>query len=660
MKSDLDELRLHLREELVPAPRQRGKYFCPLCGSGTGARKSAAFSIMDDGIHGHCFSCGFHGDLFDLISKRYGVSLSEATRIAKGRYSTTPYRAKEAAPARKEQQVRDFAAEIRNFHSTIWGSEGEAYLLGRGITKESIERFSLGYDPQRKQIIIPYDTKGSYYGMRSIVPAANVAHLKPAGVTAPMFNAAALAASDPCFVVESPLCAISIMQEGGNAVALGGTNIELLQRHAQKKKPTARLLLCLDNDKPKEDGRCPGQEAQRKLAAWLAENGIPYTEANVAGAYKDPNEALQAEPEAFRARIRSAVEDAQGHKDAQYMAYIGEAASGAVEAFLQGVSESASTPPIPTGYRTLDKLLDGGLYEGLYIVGAISSLGKTSFVLQMCDQIAAAGHDVLFFSLEMGKFELMAKSISRRTKQYADSQGLPSRFAKTTRGILSGQRYAGYSEQEIKAIAAAVDGYKEQVSGRIWFVEGVGNIGAAAVRDRVEQHIRVMGQTPVVVVDYLQIMASSDPRLTDKQNTDKNVLELKRLSRDCKLPVIGISSLNRDNYTEPINTAAFKESGAIEYGADCLIGLQYSGMEWREGEKEQDRLKRIREMMNENDNAARKGEAVQIEVKVMKNRNGGRGMSDPLDFFPMFNLFQETPSGYTRVNVDTPFTQKRI
>ena len=48
-------------------------------------------------------------------------------------------------------------------------------------------------------------------------------------------------------------------------------------------------------------------------------------------------------------------------------------------------------------FEGLDDLLEGGLYEGLYCVGAISSLGKTTFVTQIADQIAAQGTDVLIF-----------------------------------------------------------------------------------------------------------------------------------------------------------------------------------------------------------------------------------------------------------------------
>lgn len=667
--ANLDEIRQYIREELTPAHGQRGKYICPICGSGTGAKGTAAFSIDRDGIHGKCFSCNFYGDLFDLIAKRDGISLQAATMAALDRYGSPVFKpSTPAQPQRKPEAVeapaRDFRAEIQRYHSAIKGSAGEKYLNGRGITSESIDRFSLGFDEQRQQVIIPYNRNGSYYGMRNISANALRPHDKPTGVKAPLFNAAALYGSEPCFVVESPLCAISIMQEGGTALALGGLNITLLQAEIEKKRPTVPLLLSLDNDTPKQDGSRPGQEAAAKLAAWLDEKGIAWTMANVAGNYKDPNEALQQEPEPFRQRIRNIVADYQNQKEIaenqRREQYAAEAAAGFMEAFLNGVSESASTPPIPTGFHGLDKLLEGGLYEGLYTVGAISSLGKTSFVLQLCDQIAASGHDVLFFSLEMGRYELMAKSISRYTRIITREKNLPSSVAKTTRGILTGKRYERYSKQELQAIAEASDRYAVEVAPRIWFVEGIGNIGTAEIRSKVEQHIHLTGRRPVVVVDYLQILAPSDVRASDKQNTDRNVLELKRLSRDHKIPVIGISSLNRDNYTEPINTAAFKESGAIEYGSDCLIGLQYLGMEYRDGEKEQQRLQRIRELFNSNDSAARKGEGVEIEVKLLKNRNGSKGTSDPLNFFPMFNLFQEHPAGMTPVEVKTPFSGKVI
>ena len=106
----------------------------------------------------------------------------------------------------------------------------------------------------------------------------------------------------------------------------------------------------------------------------------------------------------------------------------------------------------------------------------------------------------------------------------------------------------------------------------------MGDIGAAQVRDTIARHLSLTGRQPVVIIDYLQLLAPHEPRATDKQNTDKAVMELKRASRDYKLPIIAISSFNRQNYNTPVSMEAFKESGAIEYSSDVLIGLQFKGV----------------------------------------------------------------------------------
>ena len=116
-------------------------------------------------------------------------------------------------------------------------------------------------------------------------------------------------------------------------------------------------------------------------------------------------------------------------------AYKQTAAAYHIQSFLNGIAASVNTPCISTGFDTLDKTLDGGLYEGLYIFGAISSLGKTTLILQIMDQIARSGQDVLLFSLEMARSEIMAKSISRTTLQLVLESGGNIRDAKTARGI---------------------------------------------------------------------------------------------------------------------------------------------------------------------------------------------------------------------------------
>lgn len=675
--ADLDRIKQRLREELEPS-KQRGFYICPLCGSGKGSKGTAAFSIEKDGIHGKCFSCGFYGDIFDLQAARTGTELQEATRAMIEKYEPgTAHRTSAAedfrsvssstkpatAPAPVEAPPKaDFSGEAARAHEALSGSSGEKYLQERGFTAQTLERFKLGYEQNHyfagrgnyPAIVIPYDPTGHYIAWRAITEKHfDKPNTDKAGEE-PVFNAGALYSGSPVFVVESQLCAISIEQEGGRAVAIGGNGARKLIKQLEKKAPAGLLILSLDNDEP-------GQAGQRELAAMLEEKGFTFIEANIAGTAKDPNELLQhGKPGELRQSIESALrsmDEARERAERERLEqYQGKSASGAIDGFFDEIERSKSSPAIETGFRGLDSLLDGGLYPGLYIIGAITSLGKTTFTLQVADNIAAAGHDVLFFSLEMAQRELIAKSLSRLTFELS---GRSSSMGKTTLGILSGKRWSNYQESEIKLIAEAAERYRKTSGARIWFHEGVGNIGVEQIREAVEAHIRTTGRNPVVVIDYLQILAPADMRASDKQNTDKAVLELKRLSRDKGIPVFGISSLNRDNYLNPINNAAFKESGAIEYSSDVLIGLQFSGMDYQEGEADKAREKRIRELIKTQQNRGNAGGAEEIELKILKFRNGRKGTSLRLDYYPFFNFYQEK-SDFIPVKDDegNPFTAK--
>lgn len=100
---------------------------------------------------------------------------------------------------------------------------------------------------------------------------------------------------------------------------------------------------------------------------------------------------------------------------------------------------------------------------------------------------------------------------------------------------------------------------------------------------------------------------------------------MKRISRDYKTPVIAISALNRQSYKDKVTMESFKESGAIEYSSDILLGLQLQGI----GESSFDLDK------------AKQKTPREIELTILKNRNGQSNIKVSFEYFTMFNYFQE-------------------
>lgn len=656
----------HAKDLLTPDKSRKG-FICPICGSGGGSKGTGI--TTKDGVHFTCWAgCFTHSDIIDIIGQRDGLTeyrekLEAACREAgiaidePSSYRRTTAREDFTEMEENQKQPKTEQDTHKDIHTSAYTQPQEAeadytayyalchsritetgYPAQRGLSAEVLERFNIGFDPGWKhpkvvaegknppatpRLIIP--TSASSYlarDTREEIPEQQRQYSKSKVGKVHIFNLDALEdAGKPIFVVEGEIDALSIIEVGGNALALGSvSNAERLLKVLEGRKPKQPLIIAMDNDEA-------GQKAAKTLAEGLEKQGLTFYRRNPCEGFKDANEALQKDRESLRAAVEAANNAGQEEKEE----YLRTSSAANLQSFIDGIAESVNTPCISTGFFNLDSMLDGGLYEGLYIMGAISSLGKTSLALQICDQIAKAGTDVLIFSLEMARAELMAKSISRHTfiishEKYPSPKDADkaNRIAKTGRGITDGKRYINYSREERELINSAVKAYSEY-AGRIFISEGVGDIGVDQIRETIERHIRITGRKPLILVDYLQILAPYSDRATDKQNTDKAVLELKRISRDFKTTVIAISSLNRMSYKDAISMEAFKESGAIEYSADCLIGLQLKGA----GKKDF------------NATEEKKKDPRTIELIILKNRNAAVGDGATLEYYPRFNFFEE-------------------
>ena len=249
--------------------------------------------------------------------------------------------------------------------------------------------------------------------------------------------------------------------------------------------------------------------------------------------------------------------------------YAADYAAGALEADL------LLSTSYKTGFGRLDEV-SGGIYPGLYVLGALSGMGKTSYCLQMADQMAAAGQHVIYVTLEQSPAELVSKSLARI--EYL-TRHHPARSE--TRRITALDIRLDPRHRQSPEYLRALETYKTQSADRLSLLVGTFNTTIDTICDHVAAHIAATGQKPIVIVDYLQIIkpavpgaggAGKDTAL--RQQIDEHVQRLKLLSRENALPVIVICSLNRTNYYAPFDMDSIKESGGIEYTADVVWGLQ--------------------------------------------------------------------------------------
>ena len=274
--------------------------------------------------------------------------------------------------------------------------------------------------------------------------------------------------------------------------------------------------------------------------------------------------------------------------------------------YLSYIQDDTQVKKIRTGFNKLDNLLNGGLPNGLITLGAIPSLGKTTFALQVADNMASMENTkVLFFSLEMTRFDIISKSLSRMSYLTDDLSNY------TFDDLLANNELVDYE--------ALLSKY-EPIANNLYTIDYIYDI-----RD-IEAFIRQIkdlheDNNIIVIIDYLQYILCSNNG-NDKQVIDIITKRLKELAKEINICIIEISSLNRTNYSGSITIESFKESGSIAYTSDILMGLEYINNGANEREYEAKRNPR------------------KITLSVIKNRYGALGKIN-FDFYTTYHTFTE-------------------
>ena len=583
----------------------------------------------------HCFSCGVSYDLFDCwalindgvtetkknsagkekpvynfnavaseIADHYGYALIGDP--ANDLYSVEPPLPESPAEPAQTQTSNDIRAQLEAWHASLNQTD---YLQKRGITQTTAEIFNLGYSPLTNSIIIPYGQDG-YYVQRALNPIEKHDRYRfPIGQVR-VYNAEELKECKTVFIVEGQFDALSIMQESDvGAVATSTSQTRLIVKTLQKFKeqdPTINptIILSMDNDRA-------GQKANRALQRDLEALGFTCYVNPVNGDYKDANEFLVKDREGFRQKLQHVINQPDNWLDKYYA----------------DIKQRHDYPDnIPTGFKNLDDELDGGLQPKLYVLGAVSSLGKTTFALNVADNLAKQGRHVFFFSMESSKREVTDKLLSRAS---CLSNGHKWTQLQVSRGAWLNN---AEDKEEFDGLFKAFSRYQR-------FLHIYDNrVKASQVKDLVNGWLdnHPDEKKPLVVVDYLQILQAEQDNVTDKAKVTDSVSVLSELTKQAEVPVLVISSLNRASYWQDVSFESFKESGEIEYSADVMLGLEFAHREEYITVQKNGHVELNKEKFDQ-----RKQEVPRrVEMVILKNRTGKTGGHIFFKYNAMFNSYQ--------------------
>lgn len=248
-----------------------------------------------------------------------------------------------------------------------------------------------------------------------------------------------------------------------------------------------------------------------------------------------------------------------------------------------------------TGFFNLDELQI--FSPGLYVIGGVPAAGKTSFAWQTAEQLAQHGEICIFCSYEMSKLELFTKSIARELfKRKPDTK------------LTAAEIRRGGFDKEIDKIIAE----KQNDDSDLRVLE----LHDETVDDllRILRPICSGDKAVSIFIDYLQIIPTTKDNT--KNGIDDVVRKLKVFQRDhANVTFVLVSSVNRNNYNQPVAFESFKESGNIEFGSDCVWGLQLNIVnDIGKGAEVPEVRKKIDD--------AKKEQPRQIQLKCLKNRQG--------------------------------------
>ena len=244
-------------------------------------------------------------------------------------------------------------------------------------------------------------------------------------------------------------------------------------------------------------------------------------------------------------------------RSSQSMANIGVVLQGVLDHLSELSANGGRTlPGLPTGFGVLDDRMNGLNKSDLVLLAARPGMGKTSMALNLALNVArTSGQAVAIFSLEMSREQLVTRILSNQAT--VENQRL----------VTGNLREADWVNI---ANAASV------LSGLNILIDDNPMLTVADMNAK----CRRIDNLGFVVIDYLQLMASSGAKGYSGESRQQVVSDISRMlkimAKELQVPVLCLSQLSRANEKREDKRpmlSDLRESGAIEQDADIVMFL---------------------------------------------------------------------------------------
>ncbi len=427
----------------------------------------------------------------------------------------------------------DLKQLVKKYHELL-GKDAMEYLSERNITKQTIDKFQIGYEKDMIGFQINNQYQG-YFRNRIIFPIIDMlgeivdlvgrsldgsepkfkTFLETKDV---YFNEPIINQSEEIIFTNSIFDVLSLDQVNLPGIC---TVSNQLTDNQIVKLTGKRIFLCFGND---ESGRRETIRVARNISSVVKDLYIVHLPEGL----RDINDFfihVKNPLEEFVKLLNKAIEEnllPPITPDSNNLVIFQEEYTKRLKGNVVGIS---------TGFEELDQLLMGGLREGLYLLSGDVAIGKSTFLKQLADQVANLS-PVIFVSWEMSSFELWVRSISR---------------------------LSGASSQEILAGKIAFEKVQQanqdysKIAQNIWTIDANIETTLEEIGTYVNKIVNTINKKPVIIFDYLQrINLKRGLDLSSKDQQLQVVYNLHYWSREFGIPIILATTGNENDLAQDL------------------------------------------------------------------------------------------------------------